>query len=149
MNPNVMTEGDGRMEIRQEGDRVFVRLVWDGSRSMEVSFLLGGRDAVVVGKSITKAGYAVNKNIESAKAHAMANAYEKAGNPMMAGVLRVEADNILDRPDDWKPIHKPSIGPYTEDNPCVCVNCGEPSRDLLTYDFGEGDEKNCDQRLLT
>ena len=91
----------------------------------------------------------MNKQEESNKAHALANAHKAAGNPIMAGLLRVEAANILERPDDWKPIHKPSIGPYTTANPCVCVNCGEPSRDPLTCDFGTGDEKNCDHRLLT
>lgn len=90
----------------------------------------------------------MNIEQESAKAHALANAYEEAGSPIMAGILRVEAHNILQRPADWKPIHKPSIGPYTEESPCVCVNCGEPSRDPMHYDFGEGDERSCDQRLL-
>lgn len=64
---------------------------------------------------------------ESQKAHALANAYEDAGHPILAGLLRVEAHNILDRGNDWKPIHKPNIGPYTDDNPGpFCMNCDEP-----------------------
>jgi len=77
------------------------------------------------------------------KAHALANAYEEAGNPILAGILRVEAANIIERGNDWKPIHKPSIGPYGEDNPCVCVNCGRSSYDTMHIDWGE--EKVCDQ----
>ena len=31
---------------------------------------------------------------QAAKAHALANAYEDAGSPIMAGLLRVEAHNL-------------------------------------------------------
>jgi len=83
----------------------------------------------------------------SAEFHAEANRQEAAGDHAMAGLLRVEAANIMERPLDWKPIHKPSLGPYSADNPCVCVHCGRSSRDPLSCDFGEGDERHCDQRL--
>ena len=55
-NPNVMTEGDGRMEIHPEDDRVFCKLVWDGARDREIAFLLGPRDAIAVGKALIVAG---------------------------------------------------------------------------------------------
>jgi hypothetical protein len=55
-NPNVMSEGDGRMEIHQEGDRVFCKLVWDEARAQEIAFLLGPRDAIAVGKALQEAG---------------------------------------------------------------------------------------------
>ena len=29
----------------------------------------------------------------------------------------------------FKPIHRPSVGPYTPDNPCVCDKCGIPLPD--------------------
>jgi len=145
-NPNVITEGDGRMEIRvEDNNRVFVRLVWDGARDHEVCFLLGPRDAIAIGETMKTAGSRIE---ESSKAHSMANAYEAAGNAVVAGMLRVEAANILERPLDWRPIHKPRIGPSTEDKPCVCVNCGKPSRDPLSCDFGEGEDRYCDQSLL-
>jgi hypothetical protein len=83
-----------------------------------------------------------------AEAHAHANAYEAAGCPILAGLLRVEAANIAARPKDWKPIHKPNVGPYTDGKFCYCVNCGRRSKDPLSYDFGEGEERNCNQRLL-
>lgn len=67
----------------------------------------------------------MSKQERHAEAHRLANAYEEAGRPIMAGLLRVEAFNILERPDDWRPVHKPSIGPYTEDCPLVCMNCDE------------------------
>ena len=56
MNPNVMSEGDGRMEIHPEGDRVFCKLVWDGARDQEIAFLLGPRDAIAVGMALMAAG---------------------------------------------------------------------------------------------
>lgn len=54
-NPNVMTEGSGRMNIQPEKDRVFVELVWDGARGNEISFLLGPKDAKAVGEALIKA----------------------------------------------------------------------------------------------
>ena len=97
-----------------------------------------------------------------AKAHRCANTYEAAGYPVMAGLLRVEAANISDRPKDWKPIHKPSIGRrepphYDEDNPFVCVHCGlalikvaiPDSKYFINHAVSsEGNLRYCDQRLL-
>lgn len=60
-NPNVMTEGDGRMEIHPDGDRVFCKLVWDGSRCQEVAFLIGPRDSIAVGKALQEAGEQVEE----------------------------------------------------------------------------------------
>ena len=50
-------------------------------------------------------------------------AYDQAGDPIMAGLMRVEAGNIPTR-ENWKPVHKPSLGPYTETNLKVCLGCG-------------------------
>lgn len=55
-NLNVMTEGNGEMKIRAEDDRVFCKLVWDGAREQEITFLMGPRDAIAVGKALIAAG---------------------------------------------------------------------------------------------
>ena len=97
--------------------------------------------------------------VRVAEYHAQANVCEAAGQPMMAGLLRVEASNIAQRPKDWKPIHKPSIGPYSDTKPPYCVHCGRGlrygSKDGNTYTevFGddvitEDDKRYCDQKLL-
>ncbi len=54
---------------------------------------------------------------------ALAEKYERAGDPIMAGLMRVEAHN--DR-SNWVKRHKPSLGPYGPNNPGSCEDCGKP-----------------------
>lgn len=88
-----------------------------------------------------------DKEKQIAEYHAHANAYDAVGCPILAGLLRVEAANLAERPENWRPIHKPSIGPYSKDNTCHCVNCGRPSNDPFRCDFGEGEDRYCDQKF--
>lgn len=53
----------------------------------------------------------------------------QAGNPILAGMLRVEAGNTKFR-RSMKPIHKPSLGPYSANNPNVCLKCGQSLEDV-------------------
>jgi hypothetical protein len=48
--------------------------------------------------------------------------HELAGDPIVAGIMRVEADN--DR-SGWKKAHKPNLGPYSATNPGICQDCGK------------------------
>lgn len=52
----------------------------------------------------------------------MSEEAERSGNPILAGLYRVEAANSLKRVG-MKRQHCPSLGPYTTDNPPFCVNC--------------------------
>jgi len=47
----------------------------------------------------------------------------RMGNCIVAGMLRVEADN--NHANNVK-THKPNLGPYSVTNPCHCVDCGKP-----------------------
>lgn len=49
--------------------------------------------------------------------------HERGGDPVRAGILRVEAENCLDRVGMRK-VHKASLGPYTESRPKTCLDCG-------------------------
>lgn len=53
---------------------------------------------------------------------------------IIRGMARVHADNmrIAAEQGPWKKMHKPSLGPYTETNLCVCVDCGKPRGDWET-----------------
>ncbi len=54
-----------------------------------------------------------------------ANECDKA---ILAGIYRVEAGN--DRSGHVK-IHKPSLGPYSDENPKTCVDCGKTLDETL------------------
>jgi hypothetical protein len=50
-------------------------------------------------------------------------------NAMLADmVIHVGMQNDL---SFWIKVHKPSLGPYTDENPCVCVDCGKPREEWL------------------
>jgi hypothetical protein len=55
----------------------------------------------------------------------MAEKAEKRGDSVMAGLYRVEAGNCMARVG-MKKAHKPNLGPYSAENPCHCLHCGEP-----------------------
>jgi hypothetical protein len=60
-NPNVITEGSGRMTVRPEGDRVFVELVWDAAHAQEIYFLIGARDAMALGEALLQVGRSIKE----------------------------------------------------------------------------------------
>ena len=59
---------------------------------------------------------------------------DKCGKPIEAGIYRVAAADCEKR-IGWKQSHKPSLGPYSSDNPCHCANCGKFKKDWI-----EGEE---------
>ena len=53
-----------------------------------------------------------------------AEAAAASGDPLRAGLFRVEAGNCLDRVGMEK-VHRPNLGPYSRTNPCYCLDCGK------------------------
>lgn len=51
----------------------------------------------------------------------LASEADERGDPILAGIYRVEAGN--DRSGHVK-VHKPNLGPYSDENQRKCVDCG-------------------------
>jgi len=63
MNLNVLTEGNGRIEIGEDCGLISVRLVFDGAKANEIFFNIGPKDAIVVGNKMIEAGiHLIDKN---------------------------------------------------------------------------------------
>ena len=69
--------------------------------------------------------YKGEKNPQKALLLALTDSMQNHEERMAEIVLAVEAQNDRN-PSTWKKIHKPSLGPYSEANPCVCLDCGQP-----------------------
>ncbi len=62
---------------------------------------------------------------DKAEYERMADEAKKRGHHLMAGIYMIKAYNCITRIGMNK-AHKPSLGPYSSQNPAYCVDCGMP-----------------------